>query len=411
MDPWALVAGDVSGVSGAAYLTGEAPLPNLEDGGPEGSASSLVTSGRTESPTKPTSGVSGWRGGNDSCPRRGSLRGFDEETGDMWATSCGANVCPYCIETNVWLTGKAFAHSHPTRYVVFTGLQTDDYETNRTHLKVLIKRLRRHGYEVRWFATIEENPRGTGFHLNFWWWSSCCPKGSLCRSGCRGYIPQAVLADFSADAGWGRVTDVRRWETHRAGYGLKEASGSTYGLKEAGGNREQLLDGRPRWNLTERQSSYLRRHGGRLHLASPSFWRDGDGGQPLRSKRATLEAVRAAENRPKRERSQWVMFAGSEVLASAPVSPASPASETSTVPSGTRSTAVAPSPGSRSGCDRCAPMVALTLRWSRPATNTCTLCAPTARSSPTVRASTPPLPGLWDERPETMRPPVVGSSG
>lgn len=342
------------------------------------------------------------------------MRGFDCDTGDMWSLSCGANVCPFCIETNIWLTAKAFAHSSPTRYVVFTGLGTDDWQTNRVKIKALLRRLDRAGYDVRASYTIEKNPAGTGWHLNLWWWSACCPADSLCKSGCRGFIPQHELVAAAESMGWGRVTDVRRWNTRRGNYGMKEASGSTYGMKEAQGHDQVLDDGKPRWLLTEAQADYLRRNGGRLLGARPSFWRDGQGGASLGSKRATLEAVRAAEGREKRRRQSWVVYAGSEVLAESSPVVDSRASGTSPVvpmtPGGSPSTAEPPSPGSQSDGDQCVLEVGSTLSSSRRVTNTYSRSRRTARSTAKRSRWTPPSPSQQAALSVTRKPPVSGSS-
>lgn len=353
-------------------------------------ASSLVNSSRMASEDKVVSVASrvtpdGWRGGWAMCPRRTAMRGYDCETGALWAMTCGANICPYCIETNIWQTSRAFAHSAPTRYVVFTGIPSDDWDTNRLKIKALHKRLDRAGYDVRSAYSIEAGDRTGMVHLNLWWWSACCPSGGLCRSGCKGYIPQEVLVEAALSMGWGPVTDVRRWHSKRANYGMKEASGSSYGMKEA--RSETLLDERgPRCELSPRQEAFLQRNGGRLLGARPSFWRDGEGGAPLGSKRATLEVLKAAEAR-KQGREQWVVFAGSEVLAHSPVV-SSPASVTSITLPGSRFPAEPLPPGSPWVSDPFDLAVASTLRSSRRAMTTSTGSARTAPSTDPVRAST-----------------------
>jgi hypothetical protein len=267
-----------------------------------------------------------WRGGHSVCPRRDRIRGIDIETFEFFALTCGANVCPFCIETNIWLTGRAFELSEPERYAVFTGL-SGDWAVDRVKIKSLHKWLDRHGYAVNSAYTIEQNPKLTGFHLNFWWHGD--------------YVSQAYLSEAAVRLGWGPVVHVKRWRTKNRAYGLKEASGSEYGMKEAAGSGQEEA---VRWTLTERQAGYLSRNGGRLLGARRSFWRDGLAGEALGSKKAAIRASFPSSESHQGPRSQWVVFGGSEVLAHSPVT--SPfATDASLSRSGSLSTAQLPLPG------------------------------------------------------------------
>jgi hypothetical protein len=245
------------------------------------------------------------------------MRGVDIETGEFYSLSCRALSCVYCIETHIWQTGLAFELAAPERYAVFTQL-AGDWPVDRAHINALHKRLDRKGFEVRSAYTIEKNPKDTGFHLNFWWHGS--------------YIPQDQLSEAAVSMGWGPVVHVKAWRTQNRVYGFKEASGSTYGMKEASGS---ALGAGTQWHLSEAQAGYLARNGGKLLGARRSFWRDGPGGVPLGGKASAIRAC--FRSRGKTARAEWVVYAGSEVLAHSRVAPL-PASVGSLSASGSHST-------------------------------------------------------------------------
>lgn len=353
------------------------------------------TDGRTD--------VSGWRGGWDHCPRRDHLRGFDEDNGEIFRTTCGANVCPYCIETNVWLWGLALEHAAPERYAVLTGL-SGDWQADRANIKRFLRRLRALGYVVNEAHSIEVNPRAlrdgldyadNPYHLNLWWHGD--------------YVPQRVLSEVAVTVGWKPYVHVTKWASKRRDYGMKEASGRDYGMKEASGRDGE--GGERRWFLTDRQAAYLARNGGALMHASRGFWRDGKDGAPLGSRRATLDAYRRSQGQERQVRSSWVMYAGSELLAHVVGSPSSPALGISTTPTGTPSTAPAPLPGSPPAGDPSGPGEGSTLPSSRAATTTCSPCGPTALNTDPASPWTQLLLAPMGVNCGTGKPPPNGSSG
>jgi hypothetical protein len=231
-------------------------------------------------------------------------RFYDMESGEFWVPTCRTLSCPYCIETLIWQTGRAFELAAPERYAVFT-LVSGDWQTDRLKIKALHKRLDRDGFEVHSAYTVEENPKLTGFHLNFWWHGS--------------YIPQDQLSEAAVSLGWGQRVRVEGWRGSTRVYGLKEASSSTYGMKEA--QADDLPEGGKQWTLTQRQAAYLARNGGKLLGSRRSFWRDGPGGDPLGGKQAAVGLLRTrSRSTPTVPRSQeWVLSAGPAVLAHSPV--------------------------------------------------------------------------------------------
>lgn len=379
----ALGRSHVSGVGAAPA----APLIGSAGPGPEAPGTSLVSSGRLER----TPGTGGWRGGWDYCPRRERVRGFDEETGALFRTTCGANTCPYCIETNVWLWGLALEHAAPERYAVFTGL-SGDWQRDRATIKALLRELRRLGYEVHEAHSIEVNPKGTGFHMNLWWHGS--------------YVPQSVLSEVAVKVGLKPYVHVTKWQSRRRDYGMKEASGRDYGMKEASGRGQEV--GERSWVLNDRQASYLARNGGALMHASRGFWRDGKGGAPLGTRRATLDAYRRSQGQERQARKSWVMYAGSELLAHVAVSPSSPASGTSTEPPGSPSTAPPNPPGSRPDGVPSDQAEGLTLHSSPVVTLTCSRSGPTALSTDPVSLWTQESLALTAGNCGTGKPPPNG---
>lgn len=291
------------------------------------------------------------------CPSRGDARYFDSDTGAIWSPSCGVNTCAYCIRTNAWRFTRALGVVKPSRYAVFT-LLSGDWQTDRASINALFRALDRKGYRLRAAYTIEENPKKTGFHLNVWWWG---PD-----------VPQQLLSDVAQSVGWGEVVYVERWRSgRRDGYGLKDALG--YGMKDAVGSSVASP------TLTENQETYLRINGGRLLHARRGFWRNGVGGEDLRTAKAAFRA--SFGERPERK-SSWVMYSGSQVLAHSPVT-ATPSVEDT--PS---ETAPRPTPGSSSDG---APLVVadpLPLSWPAPAKLT------SSGSSTSWESSAPRTPGL-----------------
>lgn len=240
------------------------------------------------------------------CPRREGWRyiDFDRDIGFRDVT-CGSNSCPYCILTNAWLWGLAIGHAAPSRYAVFTQVP-GEWQEIRPQIARLFQILDRKGYLLRAVYCVEVNPKGTGFHLNVWWWG---PD-----------VPQELLSEVAVSLGWGQVVDARRWRAGRDAYGLKEAMG--YGTKELR-DPEVAPD---QVELSEAQRAYLSRNGGALMHARKNFWRDGVGGEPLSGRRETLRRQREAREQADREQRQarpWVLVRGSEVVAHSGVQPAS----------------------------------------------------------------------------------------
>lgn len=347
-----------------------------------------------------------WRGGWTVCPRRQRERGWDCEHGEFFALNCGANVCPFCIETNVYLWGLALEHAAPERYAVLTGL-TGDWQRDREAVNRFFEIIDRKGLAFRAIYSIEHNPRHASgevdydrpFHLNVWWHGD--------------YVPQAFLSEAAQRVGWKPYVWVEKWEPVKASggrYGMKEASGRTYGMKEASGrDASSESSGEPSPYLDERQADYLRRNGGRLMHARKSFWRDGVAGGKLSSMRETLEAQRIASGRVSQGRQSWAVYRGSEVLASSPVV-RSAATGTSTLAPGSPSTAEPRSPGLPSASGPSGHARALTLFSSPAATRTSMRSVRTLPSSVPLSRWTPALPLRSARRSVTVKPRASGSS-
>jgi len=282
-----------------------------------------------------------WRGGWDHCPRRSGLRYVDldapEDEYPYWDATCGAHVCPYCIETNYWRTTVAIEHARPERFAVFTGLPGEDWQDNRQAVNAVIRAIRsgvvpgtrrkwRHpktdrvakGWSIEHLYTLEAGAKTGMVHVNLYWHGS--------------YVPQAFLSEVAVAVGWGpvvHVQDIRQAKGSKVhGYGAKEASGRyAYGLKEATGRTGESAAAHPSEALAPGQAAYLSRNGGQLVHASKGFWRDGVGGASLGNLRAAFRAAMAARDastgaRARRE-SEWVLSTPSgEVLAHKALTPA-----------------------------------------------------------------------------------------
>ena len=282
--------------------------------------------------------------------------------------SCGANVCPYCIHTNVWRWGRALSVAAPSRYAVFTQL-SGDWQTDRASIAALFRVLDRKGYRLRAAYTIERNPAGTGFHLNVWWWG---PD-----------VPQSLLSEVAVSLGWGQVVHAQRWQGGRNEYGMKDALG--YGMKDAVSDAQPSPPG----DLSPAQSDYLVLNGGALCHARRGFWRNGVGGEDLGSMRAAFRASFAEE--PRKESGQWVMYEGSHLLAHGGTS----ASETPPAEVGTSEPAPEKSPGLLPAGVQSVSMESLPLFSLEPATVASSVSATTSQSSANVARGHQKWPKDW----------------
>lgn len=254
------------------------------------------------------------RGGHRFCPRRAAYRWVDESRlSDPDATvfrdvECGALICPYCIETDLWKWTVSFEHAAPERFAVFTQL-SGDWQRDRRDIQTLLTAIRRgaipgkpkprdgswegfpyvdpqgrartfRGAVVESAYTVEAGAKTGMVHLNFFWHG--------------GFVPQSFLVEVAAAIGWGRRVSVNKWEPAKAGaggYGMKEArAASGYGMKEARATSSTttLSD-----HLQPSQAAFLERNGGRLMHTTRGFWRAGPGGASLHNQRAAFRSAMA----------------------------------------------------------------------------------------------------------------------
>jgi len=191
--------------------------------GPQGPPTSLVK--------YPTNGVqreplSGQVSKQILCPRVDHERRYwlNVWTGEKRPAWCDATMCPVCGPRQAWkkslIISDGGTTGPPKRYFVLTQAPVD-WEKLRQKMRNLPRYLARRGYSWDQAWTVEQNPAGTGLHVNV------LQKGS--------YVPQAELQQA-----WGAIVHAQAIKSRRGGakgtaaYSLKEAQKvAGYSIKNA----------------------------------------------------------------------------------------------------------------------------------------------------------------------------------
>lgn len=142
----------------------------------------------------------------------------------------------------------------------------ENHQDRRHAIKMVLRSIRRAGYEWEWAHHVERNPAGTGYHLHGF------QHGD--------YVPQAELQDACERAGLG-YPDIRKFTLRgeTAAYGVKSVK---YGMKS-----DDLED-------------FLHLNGGRMVHATRAFWRQG-------SERLTMHEAIERCRTPGEDQGPWVL--------------------------------------------------------------------------------------------------------
>jgi hypothetical protein len=101
----------------------------------------------------------------DRCPERAGLDVYHVPSGRRFPAACSTYACARCGPMKAYGYGQLAAASRPERMLTFTAL-SGDWQENRERVKTLVHSLRRLGYRVQLFWAVEENPKGTGWHVH-----------------------------------------------------------------------------------------------------------------------------------------------------------------------------------------------------------------------------------------------------
>ena len=149
------------------------------------------------------------------CPKKPMFMVCDQDRSIRHPASCDAYRCEVCgpgkARQRAALMTWALRRAGRGRLVTLTLLPTLedgslDWQRARGQLREFTYRLRHAGYAVEWAWAVEQNPRGTGYHVHLVMWGD--------------YIPQRELA-----AMWGnRRVDIRAIRRPADGlYAMKDA--------------------------------------------------------------------------------------------------------------------------------------------------------------------------------------------
>lgn len=207
-----------------------------------------------EGPQAPTTGLAYYDQSeptpdpSEGCPNRDPMLWFvNHDTGQIIASRCSRNLCPYCVRLNALRRASAIAWARPERAILITLLaksdEPDPWPLVQRRKELIRRNLRRLDVDPgEWVLHVEPNPRETGYHGHIWQHGSFIPKAAL------------QTAAHRAGCGWTSVNQIR---TRNVGaYGLK---GLGYGLK---GVQEEVTG-----------TEYLRVNGSRLTHQSRGFFR------------------------------------------------------------------------------------------------------------------------------------------
>ena len=199
MRTWFVITGSGGGVTDSAHRRG-------------GSASLAYTD-----QTEPA-------GDRPGCPRASDRVVIELVSGEVYQDRCRASQCAYCLPLNARRRCLAITYAAPTRMIRLSLLAGESdaspCDTARTRIGLIARNLRRMGWGPgEWSWTIEQNPKGTGYHAHM------LQRGPS--------IPQRKLQEACLRSGAG-IPWIKRIE--RAGvwtsrYGLKGFGADGYGLK------------------------------------------------------------------------------------------------------------------------------------------------------------------------------------
>lgn len=190
------------------------------------------------------------------CPRSGGRVVIELHSGSVIPDRCRANTCAYCLPLNARRRCLAITYAQPQRMITLTLMANEDdeypHKAARTRIGLVSRNLKRFGrVPGQWTWTLEQNPKGTGYHAH------CLQRGPS--------IPQEELQEASIRAGGGiaYIEKIKRTGIWTSRYGLKGFGADGYGLKSFA----------PKGNSREA----LRINGGKLEHHSRSFFAiDGD---------------------------------------------------------------------------------------------------------------------------------------
>lgn len=159
-----------------------------------------------------------------SCPRARDRVVVELYSGSVYPDRCRSSQCRFCLPLNARRRCLAITMTRPARMIRLSLVGDDgDSDPCRTAL-IRIKRtrqaLRRMGIAAgEWCYTIEQNPKGTGYHAH------CLQTGP--------YIPQDALQTACKRGGAGipYINAIKREGVWTSRYGLKGFGADGYGLK------------------------------------------------------------------------------------------------------------------------------------------------------------------------------------
>lgn len=160
-----------------------------------------------------------------TCPNATDKMVVELYSGAVYPDRCRRNTCLCCVALNARRRALAITIMAPERLITITlvagSTDSNPCKTALIRIKRLRERLKETGRDPgEWCYTLEQNPKGTGYHVH------CLQTG--------GYIPQHELEDASKRAKAG-ITDIRaikRTGTWTSRYGLKGFGADGYGLKK-----------------------------------------------------------------------------------------------------------------------------------------------------------------------------------
>lgn len=143
-----------------------------------------------------------------TCEKAPNLLVLDVLTRSVFPARCRLNGCPLCLPVNARRRMAAIVAAGAERLMTLTLAAEIDDETPVVTARIRMKRLRqamgRKGLQCgEWTWTLEKNPENTGYHAH------CVQRGA--------YIPQQQLAECAAQAGFGRVADIRKVKSKKDG--------------------------------------------------------------------------------------------------------------------------------------------------------------------------------------------------
>ena len=175
------------------------------------------------------------------CPRF-PFDYLDLESGTLRPGSCKSIRCGTCGAFEVKRRAWKAAQAMPERFLTLTLLPADFQAARKAEARFL-RLIRRDGYVLHWAIAHELTKSGLR-HAH-----------ALCKGD---RIPQAVVSRRAAQAGMGRVADIRR---------IRGDGATNYALKEA------LRTVRYATKGYEQLDDHLSLNGGRLYRVTRGYWK------------------------------------------------------------------------------------------------------------------------------------------